>query len=144
MVLQDLWDEAISALLRAALHYDPASGVAFSTYACHAVLRGCWRLIDPAHKARRHYKNRRRDLRSLDEMGAWLHTPDELTSPSAEDEALAREAAHRAWLLREHAVIASARGDTNTTTRLLEAATVAETVARAPRRHPRITPRARA
>jgi hypothetical protein len=56
------------------------------------------------------------------------------TAPSAEDEAIAREAARRAWVLREHAALAAARGDDDTTSRLRAAASAAERVTRRPRR----------
>jgi hypothetical protein len=58
----------------------------------------------------------------------------ELTAPSAEAEAIAREAVRRAMLLREHAALASSRGDTETAARLNNAAAAAATVARAGRR----------
>jgi hypothetical protein len=60
--------------------------------------------------------------------------PDALTSPSAEETAIAREAARRASTLREHAPLAAARGDDDTTTRLQAAASAADRVARRPRR----------
>ncbi|HKB36286.1 MAG TPA: hypothetical protein VKD72_07520, partial [Gemmataceae bacterium] len=59
----------------------------------------------------------------------------ELAAPSAEAEALAREAAHRALVLREHVALADARGDSDTTRRLHDAASAA-TVARTVRRRP--------
>lgn len=40
--LEDLWDESISALIRAALHYDETKG-AFAGYAHSAIHRACWR-----------------------------------------------------------------------------------------------------
>ena len=59
----------------------------------------------------------------------------ELTAPSAEAEAIARDAARRAWLLREHAALATARGDDETTSRLRAAASAADRVAQRTRRH---------
>jgi hypothetical protein len=47
---------------------------------------------------------------------AWekcMNTLVELAVPSAEDEAIDREAARRAWILREHAELTGARGDTS-------------------------------
>jgi hypothetical protein len=56
-------------------------------------------------------------------------------------EAVALEAARRAAILRKHATHAAARGDADTITRLEDAATAADTVARAMRRrHLRTTP----
>jgi hypothetical protein len=80
--LEDLWDEAIAALVRAVVHYDPSSGYRFSTYACNSVIRGCWRY------AARSISQQRRGL------GFRLDIDEaELVTPSAEDEASAREAA---------------------------------------------------
>ena len=137
---QAFWDETIAALLRAALYYDAGSGP-FAGYAHTAIHRACWRYVcrqvekrplllviasvdrdagtgdDSAHP--------RHDYVDLDAELAW---------PSAEDEVLAREAARRAWLLREHAALAATHGDDDTVTRLRDAATEATTVARATRR----------
>lgn len=41
----DLWDETITALLRAAHYYDPARGTTFRHYAQRAVNRACWRYV---------------------------------------------------------------------------------------------------
>jgi hypothetical protein len=159
--IDNLWDETVTALLRASVHYDPAMG-AFAGYAHTAIHRACWRYVcrriasrgqplmlaiaasstddagDDTVAARRGDRDDRHgthaDEIDLDLERAW---------PSAEDEILAREAVRRAWLLREHAAIADARRDIDTTTRLLDAATAAATVARATRRRPRITPTAR-
>jgi DNA-directed RNA polymerase specialized sigma24 family protein len=118
--LDDLWDETIAALLRATLHYDAAGGP-FAGYAHTAIHRACWRYV-----VRQAAK--RPPMVSLEDAGEFL----ELTAPSAEDEAIAHDAARRAWLLREHAALAAARGDTATSTTLEDAATAASTVA-----HPR-------
>ena len=135
MSREDCWDEVLAALLRAAIHFRPESG-AFAPYAHTAIHRACWRYL-----VRDHVRRTRQGTRvSLEDAGECF----ELTAPSAEAEAIARDAARRAWLLREHAALADARGDIGTTTRLLEAATAAETEARAVRRRPRITPTARA
>jgi hypothetical protein len=40
----DLWDEAVTALLRATVYYDPASGP-FPPYARTSVHRACWRYV---------------------------------------------------------------------------------------------------
>lgn len=40
----DLWDETITALLRATLHYDPTTGP-FNGYAHTAIHRACWRYV---------------------------------------------------------------------------------------------------
>jgi hypothetical protein len=146
--IDDLWDETVTALLRAAVYFKPTAG-AFAPYAHTAIHRACWRYVirqaakrppmvplgafagfDLMHTSYRALLGRI-DGRTAEEVER------ELAWPSAEEEVIAREAAHRAWLLREHAVIASSRGDIDTTTRLLDAATVAATVARAVRRRPR-------
>jgi DNA-directed RNA polymerase specialized sigma24 family protein len=119
----DLWDETIAALLRASVAYAPTTG-AFGPYARTAIHRACDRYVLRGQRAR--------PVLSLEDTGEC----PELTAPSAEAEAIARDALRRAVLLREHAVLASSRGDTDTTTRLLEAATAAATVAHAARRRP--------
>jgi DNA-directed RNA polymerase specialized sigma24 family protein len=115
--LDDLWDEALTGLLRTSIHWQPALG-AFAPYACTAVHRACWRYC---------LRGRRVRLVGLEEHPAE-------TAPSAEDEAIAREAARRAWILREHAALAAARGDDDTTSRLRAAASAADRVARPTRR----------
>jgi hypothetical protein len=129
LALHDLWDEAVTALLRVALYADFGTGRVDPRmhYAQTAVRRACWRYV-----VRQAVK--RPATTALEDVDR------ECASASAEDELIAREAVRRAWLLREHAAIADARGDVDTTTRLLEAATAATTVARAVRRRPRITP----
>jgi hypothetical protein len=121
--VDDLWDEAVAALIRAAVHYDPTTGYAFSTYACRSVLRACDRYVLRGQRAR--------PVVSLEDAG----DSQELTAPSAEAEAMARDALRWTLLLREHAALASSRGDCDTTPRLLEAASAADRVARRPRRH---------
>jgi hypothetical protein len=136
--LADLWDEALTALLRAALYYQPQDAATYSSarytkplpdeqsfryYAKIAVNRACWRYC---------LRGRRVRLVGLEESPVG-------TAPSAEDEAIAREAGRRAWVLREHAALAAVRGDDDITCRLRDAASAAATVARTVRR-----PRARA
>ena len=131
--LADLWDEALTALLRAAVYYQPQDATtyrsdrytkplpdaqSFRYYAKIAVNRACWRYC---------LRGRRVRLVRLEE-----HSVE--SEPSAEDEAIAREAARRAWTLREHAELAAARGDQHTTTRLRAAASAADRVARRSRR----------
>jgi DNA-directed RNA polymerase specialized sigma24 family protein len=120
----DLWDETVAALLRAAVYYDPAAG-AFVPYARTAVHRACYRYVVRTHV----FRTRHGASVSLEDAGER----PELTAPSAEAEAIARDALRRAWLLREHAALVSSRGDSDTTTRLLDAATAAATVARTTR-----------
>ena len=132
--LADLWDEALTALLRAAVYYQPQDAAtyrsdgyttplpdaqSFRYYAKIAVNRACWR-----------YCLRGRRVRLV---GLEKHPVE--TAPSAEDEAIAREAAHRALVLRQHAALADARGDDDTTSRLRAAASAAERIARRTRRH---------
>jgi hypothetical protein len=121
----DLWDEAVTALLRASFHWQPALG-AFGPYGRTAIHRACWRYVIRGHE---------HDPRLVPLEDAPL--PLELAAPSAEDEAIAREAARRAWLLRQHAALADARGDNDTTSRLRDAASAAAMVARTVRRRPR-------
>jgi DNA-directed RNA polymerase specialized sigma24 family protein len=149
--LDDLWDETITALLRAALHYDGVRP--FAGYAHTAIHRACWRyvcrriasrgqplmltiapsVVDDADEYAIHgtqgYSRERRGEHT-NEIDLDL----ELAWPSAEDEVLAREAVRRALLLREHAELAAARGDDDTTSRLCAAASAADRVARRPRR----------
>jgi hypothetical protein len=132
--LADLWDEALTALLRAAVYYQPQDAStyrsdrytkplpeaqSFRYYAKIAVNRACWRYC---------LRGRRVRLVGLEEH----HVEP---APSAEDEAIAREVARRAWTLRDHAALAAARGDDDTASRLCAAASAAERVARRPRRH---------
>jgi hypothetical protein len=131
--LADLWDEALTALLRAAVYYQPQDAStyrsdryttplpderSFRYYAKIAVNRACWR-----------YCIRGRRVRLVRLEGHPVET-----APSAEDEAIAREAARRAWILREHAAIADARRDEDITSRLRVAASAAHRVARRSRR----------
>ena len=131
--LADLWDEALTVLLRAAVYYQPQDAStyrsdrypkplpdaqSFRYYAKIAVNRACWRYC---------LRGRRVRLVGLEEH------PVE-TAPSAEDEAIAREAARRAWILLEHAALADARGDSDTASRLRAAASAADRIARCPRR----------
>jgi DNA-directed RNA polymerase specialized sigma24 family protein len=128
----DLWDETLTALLRAAIYYIPETG-AFAPYAHTAIHRACWRYVV-------RQVARRPPMTTLADVGEC----PELTAPSAEAEAIARDAACRAWLLCEHAARAAVHGDPDTATRLRDAATESATVARAAGRRPRITPTARA
>ena len=131
--LADLWDEALTALLRAAVYYQPQDATtyrsdrytkplpdehSFRYYAKIAVNRACWRYC---------LRGRRVRLVGLEEH------PVE-SAPSAEDEAIAREAARRAWILREHAELAAARGDSDTASRLRAAGSAADRRARCTRR----------
>jgi hypothetical protein len=122
----DLWDETVTALLRAAIHYDPAAGTTFRHYAQRAVNRACWRYL-----VRDHLRRTRHGTRvALEDVVASA----ELMAPSAEAEAIARDAARRAWLLREHAATAAARDDEDTTSRLRAAASATDRVATRSRR----------
>ena len=123
--LADLWDEALTGLLRASIHWEPALG-AFGSYGRTAIHRACWRYVIRGHE---------HDPRLVPLEDAPL--PLALAAPSAEDEAIAREAPRRTLLLGEHAALADARGDSDTTRRLHYAASVAATVARTVRRRPR-------
>jgi hypothetical protein len=126
--VDDLWDEAVTALLRAAIYRTP-TGTAVDParhYFQTAVHRACWRYVIRGHQARPVPV-------PLEDAAAC----PELAAPSAEDDAIAREAVRRACILREHAALADARGDTDTTRRLRDAASAAATVARTVRRRPR-------
>jgi hypothetical protein len=130
--LEDLWDDAVSALIRAAVYYDPAGGP-FGRYGRTAVHRALARAVHVGQKRGPRAGNQPRLPRHQVPLEDVL--PGELTSPSAEAEAIARDTVRRAVLLREHAVIAAARGDDDTTSRLCAAASAADRVARRPRRH---------
>ena len=51
----DLWDETLTALLRAAVHYKPDVGTTFRHYARRAVNRACWRYVVRDHVAQRRH-----------------------------------------------------------------------------------------
>jgi DNA-directed RNA polymerase specialized sigma24 family protein len=144
----DLWDETVTALLRAAIYYDGIRP--FNGYAHTAIHRACWRYVCRRIASRRQPLMLAIVASSTDDVGDdrhGTHTDEidldlELAWPSAEDEVLAREAVRRAWLLREHAALATAHDDPDTATRLRAAATAAATVARTVRRR-RSTPTAR-
>jgi DNA-directed RNA polymerase specialized sigma24 family protein len=142
--IDDLWDETIAALLRATLHYDGERP--FAGYAHTAIHRACWRyvcrqvekrpqllVIVPSSYDETTDGEGPRGHLSQNRHGTHADDVDldaELAWPSAEDEVLAREAVRRAWLLREHAALAAARGDDDTTSRLCAAASAADRVAR--------------
>lgn len=98
----------------------------FGPYAWTAIHRACWRYVVSGQRTRP-------AVLLLEDAGERL----ELTAPSAEAEAIAREAVRRAMLPREHAARASSRGDLETTARLREAATTAAALAAAPGRRRR-------
>ena len=129
--VQDLWDEAITALLRVSIHRaDNAHEIRGCDHYCRtAVHRACWRYVVRDH-LRRQRHGTRVPLEDVTQSA-------ELTVPSAEAEAIARDAARRAWLLREHAALAAARGDDDTTIYLYAAASAADQVARRTRRRSR-------
>jgi hypothetical protein len=124
----DLWDEAVTGLLRVALYReDNAQDIRGCDHYCRtAVHRAGWRYV-----VRDHVRRQRHGTRvALEDVAESA----EHTAPSAEAEAIARDAARRAWLLREHATLAAARGDPDTATRLHAAASAADRVARRTRR----------
>jgi hypothetical protein len=116
VALDDCFDEAIAALLRAGIHFKSGSGT-FRHYAQIAVRRALWRYVA---------RPRRLPTVALDDP----HVTPQLRAPSAEEDVLAREAAARALLLRQHAELAEARADRFTARRLRAAATVATRTAR--------------
>ena len=79
--LDDLWDEAITAILRAAVYYEPATG-AFGPYARTAVHRACARAVNVGQHRRRS-RLATIPLDALDERDGG--------APSAEAEAIARD-----------------------------------------------------
>jgi hypothetical protein len=121
----DLWDETIAALVRASVSYAPSTG-AFGPYARTAIHRACARAVNVGQ----HRRRSRLWTVALEDTGERF----ELTVPSAEAEAIAREAVRRAWLLPEHAELAAARRDGDTTSRLCAAASAADRVGRCTRR----------
>jgi hypothetical protein len=118
----------MTALLRVSIHRaDNAQDIRGCDHYCRtAVHRACWRYVIRDHLRRQRHGTRV----ALEDVAQSA----ELTAPSAEAEAIARDAARRAWLLREHAELAAARGDTDTTSRLCAAASAVECVARSTRR----------
>ena len=113
--LGDLWDEVIRALLRATVHFTHERGT-FRAYAQTAISRGLWRYALPSREVRKHpsprVHNTWRPTVSFERVegeqaaptwwqgeengAAWgvlgdLLTRYDLTAPSAEDEAVARE-----------------------------------------------------
>lgn len=83
--LEELWDETIAALLRAAVYFRDGSGT-FRAYAQTAVQRGLWRYVLP-DQTPGHTHHPRRAVVAVEDVPVDL-----LTAPSAEDEAAAREA----------------------------------------------------
>jgi hypothetical protein len=132
--IEDLWDEAIAALLRVSIHRAAnAQDIRAGDHYCRtAISRACWRYVVRDHLGRQRHGTRVA-LEDVAQSG-------ELMAPSAEAEAIARDAARRAWLLREHAALAVAEGNADTATRLRDAATEAATVARTSRRRPAARP----
>src|SRR5262245_42015769 len=127
--IEDLWNEAIAALLRVSIHRaENAHEIRGCDHYCRtAVHRACWRYV-----VRDHVRRQRHGTRvALEDVAQSA----ELTAPSAEAEAIACDAARRAFILREHAALAAARGDYDTTSRLCTAASAADRLAR--RRHTR-------
>jgi hypothetical protein len=146
----DLWDEALTALIRAAVYFKPQDPAAYRStqyskplpaarsfryYAQLAVNRACWRYVIRGQATQVRTIPLELDNTALPEhhrVPAGL--PDALLAPSAEDEAIARDASRRAWVLRAHAALAAAHGDDDTTSRLRAAASAADRVGRRPRR----------
>src|SRR5262245_66462763 len=132
--IEDLWNEVIAALLRVSIHRaENAHEIRGCDHYCRtAVHRACWRYV-----VRDHVRRQRHGTRvALEDVAQSV----ELTAPSAETEAIARDAARRAWILREHAALAAAQGDADTATRLCDAANEAATVARTSRRRSAVRP----
>jgi len=127
--IEDLWNEALAALLRVSIHRaDNAQDIRAGDHYCRtAIHRACWRYV-----VRDHCRRQRHGTRVALEDAAQS---GELVAPSAEAEVIARDAARRAWLLFEHATLATARGDDDTTSRLRAAASAADRTARRTRRH---------
>jgi hypothetical protein len=118
--IEDLWNEAIAALLRVSIHRaENAHDIRAGDHYCRtAIQRACWRYVIRDHLRRQRHGTRV----ALEDVAESV----ELMAPSAEAEAIARDAARRAWLLREHAALAGARGDDDTTSRLRAAASAAD------------------
>jgi hypothetical protein len=132
--IEDLWNEAITALLRVSIHRaDNAHEIRAGDHYCRtAVHRACWRYV-----VRDHVRRERHGTHvALEDVAQSV----ELTAPSAETEAIARDAARRAWILREHAALAVARGDPDSATRLRDAAAEAAAVVRRSRRRSAVRP----
>jgi hypothetical protein len=137
----DLWDEAVSAPVRASFHWQPALG-AFAPYARTAVHRACWRYVIRGQATQVSAVPLELKVTGPSKSRLWHERavlPGAFTAPSSEDEAIAREAARRALVVRQHAALADARGDSDIIPRLRDAASVAARMAHTVRR-----PRARA
>src|SRR5262249_7848770 len=133
----DLWDETLTALIRAAVYFrgQPASEYqpttyagalptpqSFVYYARLAVNGACWRYVICGQPTQVQTVRLEDDDRAA------------AVALSAEDEAIAREAARRAWILREQAALAAARGNDDTRSRLHAADSAADRVAQHTRR----------
>jgi len=86
VAIEDLWDEAITALVRASVYHDAPEQIAGTKdrYCQTAVHRACWHYVVRGH-TRRQARGWREPI-SVDEL--------ELASASAEEEVMAREAAY--------------------------------------------------
>jgi hypothetical protein len=122
---RDAWDEAVCGLLRAALGFREGSGT-FLRFAQTCIRCGVHRYVERAAISHRR-RGRHDPLDAAPIEGA-------LTSPSAEAEVIAREAAAGALLLRQHAALSTHQGDASSAHRLTAAAALAERAARHPRR----------
>jgi len=121
----DVWDEAITALVRAAVFFRPGAGT-FHRYAQIAVTRGLWRYVTRAART----QQRRGTPLPFEGEATMLPA---LTVPSAEEEACARElAVQPARVPRPPTALATARGDALTAHQLRLAAATAARTARAP------------
>ena len=100
-----------------------------------AVHRACWRYVIRGQATRVRTVPLEQDGALPEHHRVHAGFPASLLAPSAEDEAIARDAVRRACTLREHAELAAARGDGDTTSRLRAAASAADRVARRPRHH---------
>jgi len=117
----DTWDEALAALLRAAVYFRPGAGT-FAHYCRTSIVRGLWRYATRA---------------AVRQARHGTHVPLEeasvlpaLTVASAEEIVLACElAASRARTLTQHATLAASRGDAATADILRAAAHLAKTTA---------------
>jgi hypothetical protein len=87
----DLWDEAITALLRACVHFKPGAGT-FAVYAKMCVTRGLWRYTLPTLTVRQTPGSRKRGAHNgYNLRHVSLEDVKDMSVPSAEEIAIARE-----------------------------------------------------
>jgi hypothetical protein len=89
----DIWDEAITALLRACVYFKPGAGT-FAVYAKRCVTRGLWRYTLPSYAVKQTPGTRKRGAHNgYNLRHVSLDDVKDMSVPSAEEIAIARESA---------------------------------------------------